>query len=136
MDEVIEILNIDVENVEEPPKDLPALIEPKPDSDKLEEDLNFARDTYYKLVNDGRDALDGALKVAKLSENPRAYEVVGSLLKNLADVNKQLVELASLNKAKEEKENPVQTVTNNVQFIGTSADLNKLIADKLSEKLP
>jgi hypothetical protein len=134
MDEVIEILDIDIENVEAPPKNLPSLVEPPASEDNFQQDMDEARKTYYKLIEDGKSALDGALKVANLSENPRAYEVVGGLLRNLAEVNKQFAELASLNRAKEEKENPVQTVTNNVQFIGTSADLNKLIADKLKEQ--
>jgi len=89
---------------------------------------------YYDIITQGKEALDGAVRVAGMSEHPRAYEVVGSLLKNLADVNRQLIELAAMNKASKEKEMPTTTVTNNVQFIGTSSDLNKMIAEKL-EKL-
>lgn len=123
MDEIAEILDIEI--VEKPVENVPVIV---PESN-IENDLKYARSTYYEIISQGKDALEGALRVANLSEHPRAYEVVGSLLKNLADVNKQLIELAALNKKEETPS--VQSITNNVQFIGTSADLNKLIADKL-----
>lgn len=127
MDEVIQILNVDVEQ-----KPL-VVSEPKIPENTVEADLAYARNMYLDIINQGKEALDGAVRVADLSQHPRAYEVVGSLLRNLAEVNKQLIDLANLNRATEERNKPV-TVTNNVQFIGTSADLNKMIADKL-EKL-
>jgi hypothetical protein len=127
MDEVIQILNVDVEQ-----KPL-VVSEPKIPENTVDADLAYARDMYYNIISQGKEALDGAVRVADLSQHPRAYEVVGSLLRNLAEVNKQLIDLANLNRATEERNKPV-TVTNNVQFIGTSADLNKMIADKL-EKL-
>ena len=129
MDEVIQILNVDVE-IEQ--KELTVIPEAKPEN-TVEADLQYARDMYYDIIAQGKEALDGAVRVAGMSEHPRAYEVVGSLLKNLADVNRQLIELAAMNKASKEKEAPITTVTNNVQFIGTSSDLNKMIADKLNE---
>lgn len=127
MDEVIQILNVEVEQ-----KPL-VVSEPKIPENTVEADLAYARNMYLDIINQGKEALDGAVRVADLSQHPRAYEVVGSLLRNLAEVNKQLIDLANLNRATEERNKPV-TVTNNVQFIGTSADLNKMIADKL-EKL-
>lgn len=90
-------------------------------------DFNYARHNYYEMIEKGKAALEKLGDIAYLSEHPRAYEVFSALLRNLAEVNKQLLDIGKEEKNKAE----VKTVTNNMQFIGTSADLNKLIADKM-----
>jgi hypothetical protein len=80
----------------------------------------------------GEDALMGALEVAKQSEHPRAFEVVGTLIKQMADVNQQLMDL---HKQKQQIEGVTsggssKSVTNNnAIFVGSTAELNKMISN-------
>ena len=60
---------------------------------KIESDYDTARDNLRELLTTGQNALMHALEVAKQSEHPRAFEVVGNLMKQLADVNQQLMDL-------------------------------------------
>lgn len=99
----------------------------------VDNDYANARDNLYSLLNVGKDALEDALEVAKQSENPRAYEVVGNMLKQLADMNQQLLDLHQQKQKldspnKKEKDAP-QQVTNNAIFVGSTNDLSKLISD-------
>ena len=69
-----------------------------PASSKVEENVDYdydaARNNLYNLLNQGKDALFHALEIAKQSEHPRAFEVVGNLMKQLADTNEQLLALS------------------------------------------
>jgi hypothetical protein len=60
---------------------------------QVEDDANFARSNIRDLIAKGNNAMDQLLAVAKESEHPRAYEVAAGLIKNLADMNKDLLEL-------------------------------------------
>ena len=60
---------------------------------QVEDDANFARSNIRDLIAKGNTAMDQLLAVAKESEHPRAYEVAAGLIKNLADMNKDLLEL-------------------------------------------
>jgi hypothetical protein len=62
-------------------------------SNQVEDDANFARSNIRDLIAKGNTAMDQLLAVAKESEHPRAYEVAAGLIKNLADMNKDLLEL-------------------------------------------
>ena len=64
-----------------------------PPSQKIESDYDVARNNLRELLTTGQAALMHALEVAKQSEHPRAFEVVGNLVKQLADVNQQLMDL-------------------------------------------
>ena len=103
-------------------------------SEKIDYDYNKTRDNLHNLLVSGQDALSHALEVAKSSEHPRAFEVVGNLMKQLADVNQQLLELHTKKQkldnpaAAKEEETKTKTVTNNnAIFVGSTAELNKLI---------
>jgi hypothetical protein len=60
---------------------------------KIDDDADFARDNIRTLIEKGNLAVDGILHVAKESEHPRAYEVAANLIKNLSDLNKDLMEI-------------------------------------------
>ena len=99
--------------------------------EELKTDVSNVRTNLYGILNQGNTALEYALEVAKASEHPRAFEVVGGLLKHLADINHQLIDLHT----KERKINGVEkeeakTVTNNTLFVGSTNDLLKLIKEK------
>ena len=93
-------------------------------------DYEASRMNLHSLLAQGQDALMHALEVAKQSEHPRAFEVVGGLMKNLADINHQLLDLSEKRQklaTKVEKDNGPTTVTNNAIFVGSTTELNKMI---------
>lgn len=101
-------------------------------------DYTYVRGNYYDMIQQGSLALTGALRVASESENPRAYEVVSGLMKNLADVNRQLLMIGEdKQKVKMARKGlgvapAANTTTNNTAvFVGNSTDISKLIAEKL-----
>lgn len=108
-----------------------------PRSKKMEENINYdydkTRDNLHGLLNQGQDALYNALEIAKQSEHPRAFEVVGNLIKQLSEVNAQLLELhdkkQKLDTPKGSDKNESKQVTNNAIFVGSTSELNKLISD-------
>ena len=71
------------------------------DSDKANRDYDYSRETYYELIERGKDALENMIEVARESEHPRAYEVLSGMIKNISDVNDRLM---ILNKGKKELE--------------------------------
>lgn len=97
-------------------------------SDKIEDDYDKSRENLHSLLMSGQDVLSHALAVAKQSEHPRAFEVVGNLIKQLADVNQQLMDVHNQKKKLEEPGKATQkNVTNNSIFVGSTAELNKMI---------
>lgn len=94
---------------------------------ELELDCDIVRGNLYGIVHTGKTALEGALNIALLTENPKAFEVVGSLMKQLADINHQILDV-NVKKNKTNKEDNQQvTVNNNSLFVGTTKDLNNII---------
>lgn len=81
----------------------------------VEEDANFARSNIRELITKGNQAMDQLLAVAKESEHPRAYEVAAGLIKNLADMNKDLLELQKKRK---------DLMPNGDGFAGNAKNLN------------
>lgn len=100
-------------------------------NDKLESDYDRARTNIHDLLNKGHEALANALEVAKQSEHPRAFEVVGNLVKQLTDVNQQLIDLhqqkQKLEATKEGGPSNGKVTNNNVIFTGSTAELTKMI---------
>jgi hypothetical protein len=96
----------------------------------LENDFEVTRSNLHSLLAQGQDALFHALEVAKASEHPRAFEVVGGLVKHLSDINGQLLDL---HKKKQSIEAPTKgeskAVTNNAIFVGSTSDLSKMLND-------
>jgi hypothetical protein len=102
----------------------------KTDVTKVESDFDDARKNLQILLMQGEDALMGALEVAKQSEHPRAFEVVGNLIKQLADVNQQLMDLHKQKQQLEgtnESGSKKSVTNNNAIFVGSTTDLNKMI---------
>lgn len=104
-----------------------------PDLDKnVMYDYERTRGNLHSLLSQGEDALFHALDVAKQSEHPRAFEVVGNLIKQLAEVNHQLLDLSDkrqkIKNAGKEPETPT-SVTNNAIFVGSTMELNKMLKD-------
>ena len=98
-------------------------------SEKIEDDYDHARENLRKLLLDGQKALQTALAVAEQSEHPRAIEVVGNLMKQLADINQQLLDLHQQKKKLDDpgKDVSKQVTNNNAIFVGSTTELNKMI---------
>jgi hypothetical protein len=105
------------------------LPETKDQTEIVDNDFDTARNNLHKLLNQGQDALFHALEIAKQSEHPRAFEVVGNLMKQLADTNEQLLALSEKKQklnAPAKGDQPKQ-VTNNAIFVGSTSELGSLI---------
>lgn len=99
--------------------------------DTVEDDAEFARQNLRDLIEKGNDAADHIISVAKQSDHPRAFEVVAGMLKNLADMNKDLLEV------QKRKQDLQPKTTNNTQnlnidkavFVGSTAELLKQLKE-------
>ncbi len=101
----------------------------KPSDSKIEDDYEVSRNNLRVILQQGQEALNKALEVAQQSEHPRAFEVVGNLMKQLADINQQLLDLHQQKQKLDEpsKTEKAKQVTNNAIFVGSTTELNKLI---------
>ena len=107
----------------------PKPIVPRPNDtlDHADADYKYSRENFYSLVERGQDAIDGILEVAKEGEHPRAYEVVGQLIKNVAEVTEKLADLHDkMKKLKEVPNNAPRNVTNAL-FVGSTKELQALL---------
>lgn len=93
-----------------------------------DDDYTFARKNLRSILEKGSIALDKMIEVADLSQHPRSYEVVSTLINSLSASNKDLLELSEKKKRIEKAENKIDNnnVTNNL-FIGSTAELQKLL---------
>lgn len=98
----------------------------------IDADYEYARGNLKGLIENGKIAMENIIFLAKEGESPRAYEVVGQLIKTLADTNKDLLELGK--KAKEargkEKESAQPQHVTNALFVGSTAELQKMLKGK------
>ena len=127
IDEILEITSL-VPTSELKPEPSSRVI-PKTDGKDDDIDYNYARENYYNLIERNQDAVEEMLEIAKQSEHPRAFEVVGQLIKSGLDANKELM---ALHKTKNELsiEKGTQTLVNNAVFVGSTAELQKLLKVK------
>ena len=108
----------------------PLIPRPNDSYEDADADYKYSRENFYSLVERGQDAIDGILEVAKEGEHPRAYEVVGQLIKNVAEVTEKLADLhEKMKKLKEVPDHAPKSVTNAL-FIGSTKELQNLLKDK------
>ena len=113
------------------PKIIPNTIEVS--EDDIENDYKYQRENFYNLVERGSDAIEGILELAKEGEHPRAYEVAGQLIKNVAEVTEKLGDLQEkMRRLKEVPSNAPKNVTNAL-FVGSTMELQKMLKDKLED---
>jgi hypothetical protein len=107
--------------------------EPKPIvtvGEDIDDDYKYQRENFYRLVEQGSTAIEGILELAKEGEHPRAYEVAGNLIKQVAEVTEKLGDLQEkMRKLKEVPNNAPKNVTNAL-FVGSTAELQKMLKDK------
>ena len=97
--------------------------------DDIEDDYLVARKKLNDLIGTSQQALDGMLNVALASDSPRAYEVVGQLIKTTGDAAKDLLDLQAKKKKLREEEPKKQNIDtqNNIIFSGSTSDLLKAL---------
>jgi|TARA_B100002019_G_scaffold281915_1_gene286526 hypothetical protein len=95
---------------------------------KIKDDYEYSRDTYYDLIEKGRESLDLMIEVARESEHPRAFEVLSNMIKGISDVNDKLMDLNKKHKDinKDDELQKIEHQTNNL-FVGTTTDLQRLL---------
>src|SRR5210317_760177 len=101
-----------------------------------EQDYEFSRETYYDLLEKGRESLDLMIEVARESEHPRAFEVLSNMIKGIADVNGELIKLNKSYKELQKSDQPSESksVTNNNLFVGSTTDLQRMLLNQDDEK--
>ena len=103
------------------------------EGDDVIKDYEYARGNLYSLIDKGQEAVNGALDLAMSSDHPRAYEVAGQLIKLVGDVADKLMALQK-DKKNVKEESKKTTVTNNSLFIGSTADLQKMLKQASKKK--
>ena len=98
----------------------------KKNHDDPTKDYEYSRTQFYNLIEKGQEAVEGILDVANDSQHPRAYEAAGQLIKHIADTTDKLVDLQKKMKDLDEDKS-VKKITNNSLFVGSTADLQKML---------
>jgi hypothetical protein len=95
----------------------------------VEDDAEFARTNIRELISKGNSAVDNLLLVANASEHPRAYEVAAGLIKNLADLNKDLLEIQKRKRDLDPTQSKSNSTTNidKAVFVGSTTELVKFL---------
>lgn len=130
----------DVEAVEVTDTSLPVVqtVQQREEED-IKDDFELTKSNLKSLLSQGESALEHAIEVAKSSEHPRAFEVVSNMIKQLADVNEQLLNLYNKKKQLEKVEdktqaNSAQTINNTAVFVGSTSELNRIIENMNKDK--
>ena len=97
-------------------------------------DYEYTRGNLYSLIEKGQEALDSIMEVAQEGQQPRAFEVVSQLIKNVADTTDKLVDLQQKMKNLEAEDPKGPSSVNNALFVGSTAELQKLLKSQSDTK--
>ena len=110
----------------------------KPDrltKNDIEKDYEYTRGNLYSIIEKGQEAINGILELAQDSEMPRAYEVAGQLIKSVSDATDKLMDLQKkLKDVEEETTQKGPNTVNNALFVGSTAELAKLLKNGVKEQ--
>ena len=128
--------SLDIEVVDEDEslpskKEAKALEKNKDDSTR---DYEYTRGNLYSLIEKGQEALDSIMEVAQEGQQPRAFEVVSQLIKNVADTTDKLVDLQQKMKDLKAEDPRGPSTVNNALFVGSTAELQKLLKKQSDPK--
>jgi len=93
----------------------------------VNKDYEYTRGNLYSIIEKGQEAINGILELAQESEMPRAYEVAGQLIKNVADATDKLLDLQKKLKDVNEESKKGPTNVTNALFVGSTSDLSKFL---------
>jgi len=125
IDEILEITSLVPTSELKPVSD--QRIKPKTDGKDQDTDYEYARENYYNLIERNQDAVEEMLEIAKQSESPRAFEVVGQLIKAGLDANKEMMGLHKTKKELKIEKGGTTSLVNNAVFVGSTAELQKML---------
>jgi hypothetical protein len=130
LSEVFDLERIEYKQISPQRDDIvPAVVERK--DEYIENDFDHVRGNIKELLSTGKSALYDMIEVAKQSEHPRSYEVVGTLMKQLADMNQQLLDVhqqkQKITGTEKKEEKSSQITNNNAIFVGSTNDLATMI---------
>ena len=108
------------------------------EDEKVKADADFIRSNLYAIIQNGQDALNYAVELAKQSDSPKAFESVAALVKSLAEVNLQMLDAhekkRKLTSKKQIEEQPTKIVNNSIVFNGSTSELNKMLSNMRKEQ--
>ena len=105
---------------------------PRLTQDDITKDYEYTRGNLYSIIEKGQEAINGILELAQESEMPRAYEVAGQLIKSVSDATDKLMDLQKkLKDVNEEQQTKGPNTVNNALFVGSTAELQKLLKSGL-----
>src|SRR5210317_682957 len=115
----------------------PAPVPRKVDESKtdVDNDYDYSRENYYNLIEKGQQAIEGILDIAKEGQHPRAYEVAGQLIGQVAQVTDKLQDLQKKLKDLKEVTKKSDTKIQNALFVGSTAELQKMLQAKKDETI-
>ena len=124
-----------IENaVEIIPPDQTKVINTPHETSDVEADYNLSRRTFRDLINKGNQAMESLTDLAKESESPRAYEVLATMMRTIADTTKDLYDLQKKTKdLKGEKKEETTVTVEKAVFVGSPTDLLKKIKEQKNE---
>ena len=128
--------NITPSEVEVDPVEVkaPVGIQKPPTKDDITRDYEYTRGNLYSIIEKGQEAIDGILELAQESDMPRAYEVAGQLIKSVSDATDKLMDLQKkLKDVNEETQSKGPNTVNNALFVGSTAELAKLLKNGVKE---
>ena len=124
----------DIDSAIEKVEDTSTEIKKLSDNKDLQNDYEYSRGQLYNLVEKGQEAINGILDVTQNSDHPRAYEVAGNLIKNVADITDKLVDLqGKMKDINQEKKQTTNNVTN-AMFVGSTSELQKMLKEMGKDK--
>ena len=134
-DKVNEILGLESKTL--PKEDFKAPVPRKEDKNKedVENDHKNSREYYYNLIEKGQEAIEGILDVAKEGQHPRAYEVAGQLIGQVAQTVDKLQDLQKKLKDLKEVPNKTNTQIKNALFVGSTNELQKMLNRKKEDEI-
>ena len=104
-------------------------------SKELDKDYEYTRGNLYSLFEKGQETLNGIMELADETQSPRAFEVAGQVLKSVADTTDKLLDLQKkLKDIDETKSKGTTNVTNNAMFVGSTAELQKMLKEMGNSK--
>ena len=128
----------DIESTIVPSEKVGITPEQKPDrltKSDIDKDYEYTRGNLYSIIEKGQEAINGILELAQDSEMPRAYEVAGQLIKSVSDATDKLMDLQKkLKDVEEETKQKGPTTVNNAMFVGSTAELQKMLKSQLPKE--
>ena len=99
----------------------------------VKKDYEYSRGQLYDVIEKGQEALAGIIDVANNTDHPRAFEVAGQLVKSVSDATEKLIDLQKKMQDLEEGPKKNKVTNNNALFVGSTAELSKLLKQGLKD---